>query len=418
MRPSLYSVLAFVAFGVSVLGGVQDEWVFPSLPDYSSSASDGDRYTFKWTSELQTYFKEFCPKCDPENVAVWLTGGGGSTYTKHQVSCKSVTRNDIQANTDMITASVDVVNSRSFVWTVDASGPAEIVYWVLRFTTPGGYVDGQPEVSSPMFKIERSSSESTSTSTESSPSPTRTFAVGSPILVSMTSSTASGATLTASSPSTPPDVLTNHTKTVVDNVKSKLTTPQIAGIAAAGAGVLLIVLVFLAVCCYRRRRRNKVPYPETQYTLQLAPVSNTQNPQLARPAAVHTPSTRSKLFKPHAATHMFSKSMRGSHAGNEDSRRIYDHPNGSHDTARADESDTSLISPPTRAPQDERSSREPTMDHADTGHWTSVRRLDDTSSGSNGAPAEGMSEIENPNAPREGRFSVNMKEYMKERGLH
>jgi hypothetical protein len=408
-------VLAILALGVSVLGSPQDEWTFPSLPDYSSSVSDGETHTFSWSPKFQTYFKEFCPKCDPENVAVWLTGGGGSTFTKHQVSCKLVRRNNSRAKANINTASIDVVNSRSFVWTVNASGPAEIVYWVLRFTAPGDYVDGQPEVSSPMFKIKRSPSKSTSTSINSSPSATRTTvvgttavgttAVGTPILVSITSSSASEATHSSS------DIATDAARAVVDDVKSKLTTPQIIGIAAGATGVFLIVLVSLAVCCYRRRR-SRVRSPQTQHSHELTHDWNVRNPQLAPPAAVHTMSTHPMLSGPHAPTHMFSTSLTGSHASNDDSRKFSEHPSGSYDVKRANDSNTSLIPAGDRAPQDERSFREPTMRHAATEHRNSVRKFSDTSPGSNGAPAQGMSENNVLDALRDGRFSMNMKKFL------
>lgn len=431
MRSSLYLILTIVAFGLlASCGSPQDEWTFPSLPDYSSSVNDGETYTFRWTSKLQTHFTKWCPGCDPENVDVWLTGGSGSTFTKHKVS-----------------SSIDVINSRSFVWTVGTSGPSGIEYWVLRFTTPGGYLDGQQEVSSPIFKIKRSSSKSTSISENSFPTATRFVTVGTPIFVPVTSSSISEASQsntaistasgTESAPSDPSNTSTNE---AVGDIKSKLTTGSIVGIAAAVViAVLLIALAVLGYCCYKQRR-NRPRDAAGQHNHQLEPVPRVQNPQPTHSAAGHSTLIRARLSSPHAANHIFANNVSLSCASNEELGRDYDRLSTGHEIARANDSNTSLLSAPIRVPPDKLLLREPAISHAITSYTTKDTRVaksedntfrgavasktehaarknqtsaerTDTRSESNEALVGGMSEIENPNP----RLSVNIREYLAER---
>jgi hypothetical protein len=55
-------------------GTVQDLWIFPKAPDYTSELTVNTTIQIRWHEELQAVFEQFCTLCDTTNVDLWVTG--------------------------------------------------------------------------------------------------------------------------------------------------------------------------------------------------------------------------------------------------------------------------------------------------------------------------------------------------------
>lgn len=67
---------------------VQDDWVFPSLPDESTIMNTGDEYMIRWTTNLTDWFPQYAPSADVTNVDLWITGNHDVPF-RHLVSGRS-----------------------------------------------------------------------------------------------------------------------------------------------------------------------------------------------------------------------------------------------------------------------------------------------------------------------------------------
>jgi hypothetical protein len=91
--------MAVIAFALSLLlfftpfvatqeaQTVQDDWVFPQLPDSSTVLNADQSYTLKWTLNLHNWFSAFCSECDPTQVDFWITSLDKREL--HKIACKS-----------------------------------------------------------------------------------------------------------------------------------------------------------------------------------------------------------------------------------------------------------------------------------------------------------------------------------------
>ena len=59
---------------------VQADWLNPSLPDKSTTVTNGQDVILQWTTDLQAWFPQYCSECDTSNVDLWIMGG--SIYLK------------------------------------------------------------------------------------------------------------------------------------------------------------------------------------------------------------------------------------------------------------------------------------------------------------------------------------------------
>ena len=64
--------LAILLYNLVEAQVVQDDWLRPALPDFSSSLTLGTNYTIRWTQKLYNWFPNFAPDADVENVDLWL----------------------------------------------------------------------------------------------------------------------------------------------------------------------------------------------------------------------------------------------------------------------------------------------------------------------------------------------------------
>ncbi|KAI1125122.1 hypothetical protein F5Y10DRAFT_268463 [Nemania abortiva] len=219
---------------------VQDDWVFPQLPDGSTTLQLGGEYTIRWTSALQSWFQYFCPDCNTTSVDLWTTDS--SSNKEHKLA-----------------SGVDVATTLSIVLTatVPASELPGSPNWVLRFVPSEEAPSSTSEqISSPIFNIidpdaASSSSISVSSSTVSS----------TPLVSTSSTPVASTNPTTTTSGTTSTETLTTPRSS------SGLSTGAQAGIGV-GAGVGAIALItlgwFLARSCGRKDSTLALGGTETQ----------------------------------------------------------------------------------------------------------------------------------------------------------
>ena len=53
----------------------QEDWLLPEYPDNTTTFIIGKIYKIQWNSDLETWFKGWCAKCDPSNVDLWVQTG-------------------------------------------------------------------------------------------------------------------------------------------------------------------------------------------------------------------------------------------------------------------------------------------------------------------------------------------------------
>ncbi|KAI0543982.1 hypothetical protein F4679DRAFT_566580 [Xylaria curta] len=212
---------------------VQDDWVFPQKPDFSTSLQLGREYRLQWTSALQNWFNYYCPDCNPNSVDLWVQSG---------------------RNEHKIASGVNVTSVLSVNWTaiVPMSELSMSQTWVLRFVPSGQDPDStSQQISSSVFNITDPDAVSSSTASVSSPTISNTPpASGNPV-TSATTGTESMTTSAAAS-----------TETMTSpQPSSGLSTGAKAGIGV-GAGVGAIALFTLGWFLARHHRsRGNTPAP-------------------------------------------------------------------------------------------------------------------------------------------------------------
>jgi hypothetical protein len=66
-----FLILLFSAFTRAKV--VQDDWVNPSLPDYSTTIKPGETIRIEWTKNLAGWFEQYAPSANVTNVSLWFT---------------------------------------------------------------------------------------------------------------------------------------------------------------------------------------------------------------------------------------------------------------------------------------------------------------------------------------------------------
>ncbi|KAL3483487.1 hypothetical protein BJX62DRAFT_244845 [Aspergillus germanicus] len=201
-------------------GTVQDLWIFPKAPDYTSELTVNTTIQIRWHEELQAVFEQFCTLCDTTNVDLWVTG---SQYS------------------EAVGAAIDVTSTFAYSWKVDLTEAIVNASpdWSFRFLPSGAIWNGTggQEISSAQFSIivpPESSTTTTSTTTTSTSTSTTTTATKTP------------------SPTPTP--------TPSPDGDSGLSTGAKAGI---GIGVALgaLLLIGLIIFLWRRANRNAEAVP-------------------------------------------------------------------------------------------------------------------------------------------------------------
>ena len=52
---------------------VQDDWLAPALPDYSTTITIGDTFDIQWTKNLWSWFAQYAPDANVTDVDLWIT---------------------------------------------------------------------------------------------------------------------------------------------------------------------------------------------------------------------------------------------------------------------------------------------------------------------------------------------------------
>ncbi|KAI1743155.1 hypothetical protein F4680DRAFT_368787 [Xylaria scruposa] len=214
---------------------VQDDWVFPQLPDHSTTLEPDQSYTLKWTSNLQNWFPYFCKQCNATRVDLWVVAVDVDTLHK-------------------IASDVDVTSTLSLEWTatVPALELENAKIWSFQFV-PKDVVpaQGAEQISSPQFNLGKTSGV-LSTSSTSSPSSSSTSTT---IPASMTTSTSTTPSNTGSGTTTSMPSPTNTSESL-RNATSGLSPGGKAGI---GVGVSVGGLVLFALGWFLARHYKRSP---------------------------------------------------------------------------------------------------------------------------------------------------------------
>ncbi|OCT54575.1 hypothetical protein CLCR_03049 [Cladophialophora carrionii] len=135
---------------------VQDSWITPSPPDFTSNLTIGEFYLLSWNSNLVNSFAPYAPSADVNSVDLWITDYNLHVYS-HLIAARQ--------NLNVIT---------SLSWRVDVS-PEELLdtnQWVFRWLPQGvNYSETSEQISSPGFFLQNIS-EPAATTTSSIPAST------------------------------------------------------------------------------------------------------------------------------------------------------------------------------------------------------------------------------------------------------
>lgn len=52
---------------------VQDAWISPSNPSFSTTIQIGETFKVQWTDDLAVWFGKKAPSVDPTDTTLWLT---------------------------------------------------------------------------------------------------------------------------------------------------------------------------------------------------------------------------------------------------------------------------------------------------------------------------------------------------------
>ncbi|RVX73124.1 hypothetical protein B0A52_02251 [Exophiala mesophila] len=258
------------------LGGtVQDLWISPAPPDFSTNLTIGEFFTIRWDSSLADSLSIYAPSADPTSVDLWITD-----YNLHIYSKRIAARQSIRAVT-------------TISWLVEVAENELLATnrWVFRWLPQGvAYSDTAEQLSSPGFFIQNltapsSTTYSSSTSTLSSTSTQPYSSTSEAETVTTTSAGSSGSTASSAPPS---DV----TLSVEGSSGGSLSTGAKAGIAigaVAGAALLLGIGWFIARKSARPNTNDSTIIPDnsqvppTYSSAQLAAKSNhAPSPQYAQ----------------------------------------------------------------------------------------------------------------------------------------
>ncbi|KAJ9503885.1 hypothetical protein LTR99_002648 [Exophiala xenobiotica] len=210
---------------------VQDDWVAPAAPDFTSTLTIGESYMITWNSSLVDTFASYLPDADVNSVDLWITD-----YNLHVYSHLIAARQNL--------GSIDFIS-----WRVDV--PADELLgtdqWVFRWLPQDvDYSETSEQVSSPGFFLQNLTESAATTSSSSSSS---SSAPSTPSAVSTSSSAEPSSTQTSTSVTAPVTAAPTASQPPAVSSSGSLSTGSKAGIAIgaiAGAALLLGLGWFLA----------------------------------------------------------------------------------------------------------------------------------------------------------------------------
>ncbi|KAK4935200.1 hypothetical protein LTR10_023700 [Elasticomyces elasticus] len=246
---------------------VQDDWLAPALPDFSTTITLGSTFKIQWDSNLVRWFSTYAPEANASNCALWITGShANSSYQ------------------NLIVKNIDVTSKLFVNWVVDipSSQLSQTTQYTFRFLPLGAsYTDNSAsQISSPqvIMQLGASSATTSSATTSSTTTPSSTT-------TSQTSSATSAAATSSSS----------STSTPVVSKSSGLSGGAIAGIVVGVVGGLALVGLAAFLLLRRNRRgrttRHEVPATEPVHSPGRSPAPAYTMSEMDNSYAKHSPYT-------------------------------------------------------------------------------------------------------------------------------
>ncbi|KAK5044877.1 hypothetical protein LTR84_010415 [Exophiala bonariae] len=248
---NIYVLLSLLLVSFSEAQTVQDLWISPASPEFSTNLTVGETYELKWDSSLADQFATFAQTVDPSNTDLWITD-----YNLHVYSKRIAARQNLNSITTLS-------------WKVDiaADDIAATNQWVFRWLEQGvDYADTTDQISSPGFYVQE---DITAAVTRSSTIIGATYTSETPV----TSSAISAASNASASEASAGSVASS-------NIGNGLSTGAKADIgigAVLGAALLLGLGWFLA----RKAGKFKTGVTDTPNRTEL-PVSHSSAPPEAK----------------------------------------------------------------------------------------------------------------------------------------
>lgn len=78
----VYLLLNFLFVCLLRAQTVQDLWITPAPPDFSTNLTVGEMYELRWDSGLVDQFAAFAQTVDPTNTDLWITDYNLHVYSK------------------------------------------------------------------------------------------------------------------------------------------------------------------------------------------------------------------------------------------------------------------------------------------------------------------------------------------------
>ncbi|SPO04388.1 uncharacterized protein DNG_07073 [Cephalotrichum gorgonifer] len=139
---------------------VQDAWISPATPDFSSSIQIGKTYEIRWSEDLVGFFGTYAPSIDITDATLWLTVSDdaldGSIKIKEGINVQTTNRVEWEV------ALTDAQLQRTTKW----------VFRFLKADTP--WAVGTEEISSPPVIVKAAPAEEMTTATTGPPAATGT----------------------------------------------------------------------------------------------------------------------------------------------------------------------------------------------------------------------------------------------------
>jgi hypothetical protein len=84
LHVELHTVFLFFA-ALTWAQTVQDDWIAPAAPDFTSNLTIGESYTISWASSLVDSFALYAPDADVSSVDLWITDYNLHVYS-HRIA--------------------------------------------------------------------------------------------------------------------------------------------------------------------------------------------------------------------------------------------------------------------------------------------------------------------------------------------
>ncbi|KAJ9606807.1 hypothetical protein H2200_008817 [Cladophialophora chaetospira] len=195
---------------------VQDSWIAPAGPDFTSTLTVGELYTITWNPNLTDWFASYLSDGSAENVDLWITD-----YSLHVYAHLIASRENLES-----------ISSLS--WRVDV--PANEVLatneWVFRWLPEGvDYFSTSEQISSPGFLLVALAYTSTSGF--------------SPVATPAATSSSAFSTSTTAASTSPAATVSQASGASTSNAASTLaSTPSSGGLSSGAKAGIAIAAIF------------------------------------------------------------------------------------------------------------------------------------------------------------------------------